>query len=141
MNQGIIDARKKEISNIRAYEEELQDLKIKLMQIQYAEENVHGISYDRQPGTTNPAVISQNRLALADEREKIEQQVNEVLCLVNRVLRLLNAMEKEDRRMVMDVLVDRKAYAKVCEERDISSTSVLFKRINGIVEDAIKKAE
>ena len=134
-----IDAIKNEIKNLRYYESELQRLKDKLMQIEYAEENVKGVNFSKQPGTTNPSVISQNRLSLIEEKIKAELQVNEVLCLVNRILRWLNAMEKEDRMIVMDVLVDRKPYAQVCEEKGISSTGTLFRMINGIIEDAIKK--
>ena len=140
MNEEI-DARKKEISNLRYYQTELQRLKTKLMQIQYAEEGVRAISYNKIPGTTNGLLLALKRHDLIEEKEKVEQQVDETLCLVNRVLRVLNAMPKEDRKIVMDVLVDRKPYAQVCEERGISSTSVLFRLINGIIEDAIKKAD
>lgn len=135
-----IDALKNEIRNLPYYEAEMQRLKLKLMQIEYAEENVKGVSFDRQPGTTNPSIIAENRLALIDEKLKAEQQVNEILCLVNRILRLLNAMEKEDRKLVMEILVDRKPYLDVCKERRIASTSVLHRRINSIIEEAIKKA-
>lgn len=135
-----VDAIKNEIRNLPYYEAEMQRLKLKLMQIEYAEENVKGVSFDRQPGTTNPSIIAENRLALIDEKLKVEQQVNEILCLVNRILRLLNAMEKDDRKLVMEILVDRKPYLDVCKERGIASTSVLHRRINAIIEEAIKKA-
>ena len=134
-----IDAIKNEIKNLRYYESELQRLKDKLMQIEYAEENVKGVSFDRQTGTTNPSVISENRLSLIEKKIEVELQVNEILCLVNRILRWLNAMERDDRIIVMDVLVDRKPYAQVCEEKGISSTGTLFRMINGIIEDATKK--
>lgn len=134
-----IEAIKNEIRNLRYYESELQRLKDKLMQIEYAEENVKGVNFSKQAGTTNPSVISQNRLSLIEEKIKVELQVNEVLCLVNRILRWLNAMERDDRLIVMDVLVDRKPYAEVCKNRGISSTGALFRKINAIIEEAIKK--
>lgn len=136
----MIEATKNEIRNLPLYEAEIKRLKEKREELIYHEENVKGVSFDRQPGTTNPSVLAEKRLDMIEKIVRIEEEIQELKLLVNRIKRVLNAMEKEDRSLVREVLIEKKSYREVCEEKNISSTSVLHKKIEGIIAEAIKKA-
>ena len=136
----MIEATKNEIINLPKYEAEIKRLKEKIKELVYEEENVKGVSFDRSPGTTNPSVLAEKRLDMIEIIVRIEEEIHELELLCNRAKRVLNAMEKEDRDLVREVLIERKSYRQVCEEKNISSTSVLHGRINSIIAEAIKKA-
>ena len=136
----MIEATKNEIINLPKYEAEIKRLKEKIKELVYEEENVKGVSFDRQPGTTNPSILAEKRLDMIEKIVRIEEEIHELETLCNRAKRVLNAMEKEDRDLVREVLIERKSYREVCEEKNISSTSVLHGRINSIIAEAIKKA-
>ena len=136
----MVEATKNEIINLPKYEAEIKRLKEKIKELVYEEENVKGVSFDRQPGTTNPSVLAEKRLDMIEIIVRIEEEIHELELLCNRAKRVLNAMEKEDRDLVREVLIERKSYREVCEEKNISSTSVLHKRIEDIIGEAIKKA-
>lgn len=137
--QDRIEAAKNEIRNLRHYEKERKRIKEKIKKIEYDEENVRGISYDHQPGTTNPSVISQNRLALIEEKEKRERELLEIDIFIKRIYRWLNKMGKKEREVVEAVLVERKKYREVAKEKNISSTSLLSYYIDRAIEKALEK--
>lgn len=134
------EAIKNEIRNLPYYTDEMKRLKDLKAQLIYEEENVKGVSFDRQPGTTNPSVQAEKRFALIERIVMIDEELAELSMLINRVKRILNAMQSEDRVLVIEILVRRKPYADVIRDRGIASTSVLHRRINAIIEEAVKKA-
>ena len=136
----MVEATKNEIRNLPIYQAEIKRLKEKREELIYQEENVKGVSFDRSPGTTNPSVLAEKRLDMIEIIVRIEEEIAELETLCKRAKRVLNAMEKEDRDLVREVLIERKSYREVCEEKNISSTSVLHGRINSIIAEAIKKA-
>lgn len=136
----MIEAIKNEIKNLPIYEAEIKRLKEKKEELIYHEENVKGVSFDRSPGTTNSSVIAEKRLDMIEKIVRIEEEIKELKLLVNRIKRVLNAMEKEDRSLVREVLIEKKSYRQVCEEKNISSTSLLNYYIDRAVEKAIKKS-
>lgn len=136
----MIEATKNEIRNLPIYQAEIKRLKEKREELIYHEENVKGVSFDRQPGTTNPSVLAEKRLDMIEIIVRIEEEIAELETLCKRIKRVLNAMEKEDRDLVREVLIERKKYADVCKEKNISSTSLLHRRIEQIIGEAIKKS-
>lgn len=138
MNQ--IDAVKNEIKNLRFYEKEIKRIKEQIKGIEYEEENVKGVLYSKQPGSTNPLDANLRRLQLIEKKEEKEDELNEFRILVNRIYRWLNRMEEEERKLVEAVLVERKNYASVIKEKNISSKSLLSYYIDRAIEKAIKKS-
>ena len=134
----MIEATKNEIKNLPIYQAEIKRLKEKREELIYHEENVKGVSFDRSPGTTNPSILAEKRLDMIEIIVRIEEEIAELETLCKRAKRVLNAMEKEDRDLVREVLIERKSYREVCEEKNISSTSVLHGRLNAIIGEAIK---
>lgn len=134
-----IDAAKNEIKNLRFYEKEIKRIKEQIDGIEYEEENVKGVLYSKQPGSTNPLEANLRRLELIEKKEEKEDELYEFCILINRIYRWLNRMETEERKLVEAVLVERKNYASVIKEKNISSKSLLSYYIDRAIEKAIKK--
>lgn len=138
--QDRIEAAKNEIRNLRFYQSEIKRIKERIEQIEYDEANVKGVLYSKQPGSTNPLEANLRRLDLIEKKEELEEQVYEFCILMNRIYRILNAMEQEERDLVEAVLIEKRKYSEVAKEKNISSTSLLNYYIDRAIEKAIKKS-
>lgn len=74
----------KEIEAMRAYWYSLRDLQIEIEKIEYDEENVRAVRYDREPSTPNPNA-QEKRFDLIDKKEELEKMVDRTLLKYNPI--------------------------------------------------------
>ena len=84
----------KEIEAMRAYWYSLRDLQIEIEKIEYDEENVRAVRYDREPSTPNPNA-QKKRFDLIDKKEELEKMVDRTLLKYNPIkLSVIETLEK-----------------------------------------------
>ena len=135
-----VEAYKNELKNIWFYQEEETRLQSLIDDILYEMENVKGVDYSKQVGSNNPSAAENKKLKLIEVYNKYLKKKKEIVDKEKSVCRVLNRMKKEERDLVIDVVTGNKKYREICEEKNISSSS-LFNQINNIILEAIKKAD
>lgn len=135
-----VDAFKNELKNLRFYEKKIREFKEKKEVLEYEMQNVKGIDYSKQSGTYNESSVNFKRLAMIDEMEWIEKQIEYWEAKVVPIRKVLNRMNKEDRKLVTDVVTRKRTYKSVCIEKKIVP-STLFNMIHYIIAEAQKKGE
>lgn len=135
-----VDAFKNELKNLRFYEKKIREFKEKKEVLEYEMQNVKGIDYSKQSGTYNESSVNFKRLAMIGEMEWIEKQIEYWEAKVVPIRKVLNRMNKEDRKLVTDVVTRKRTYKSVCIEKKIVP-STLFNMIHYIIAEAQKKGE
>lgn len=141
INKDAVEAYKNELKNMWFYMRMLTDIENDIELVEYDMSGVKGIDYSKEMGGThNPEATEQRRLKLIEEYNRLVEKRKEIKDKQNSICKVLNAMETEDRNMIIDVVASRRKYRDVCKERNITSTATLTNMINEIIDEAIKKA-
>ena len=140
MNKEEIEAFKNELKNLWFYHKKITECHSKLELLEYDMENVKGVDYTKQHGTYNEHRAELKKLAMIEEKGKIEGEMLGWQIKEAYLAKVLKQMSEDERELVIEVIADGRKYRDVCEERKINNTSSLFLLINQIIDSAIKKA-
>lgn len=134
-----VDAFKNELKNLRFYRKKIKEFREKKETLEYEMQNVKGVDYSKQSGTYNQSAVEMRRLAMIGEMEWIEKQIKKWAEKEKAITEVLDQMQADDRKLVLDVVANKKRYKDVCAERGIIPSS-LFNMIHYIIAEAQKKA-
>lgn len=94
-----------EIEAMKAYWYSLRDLQMKIEEIEYQEQNVKGIRYDKEPGSHDPNA-EQYRLELVEKKNELEQMIDRTMLkylpIKKSVIDALEKMKIPDRIIVCE---------------------------------------
>lgn len=135
-----IEAFKNELKNFKYYIAEINNLKKEIDLLEYEARNVKGIDYSKQSShNCNEHAIAMKRLQQVEEMEELLQEKNECEMMVRRIARRLNKLNDDDRKLLIDVIANKKKYRAVCKELNLNNTSSLFNKINDIIQNVLPR--
>ena len=136
-----VAAYKNELKNLEFYRKKRKEYEDKKEAIEYEMAGVKGVDYSKQKGSYNESAVLLKQLALSATLDYTIEMLKMWAYKEQYVKSVLNYMEADDRDLVLDVIVRRKTFRKVCNERNIPSTSSLLNRMNQIIAEALEEME
>lgn len=133
-----IEAFKNELKNLWFYQKKAREFDSKIELLIYEMENVKGVDYTKTHGTGNPEAIEQNRLKMIELKESLEQKKAFWEAKENYLCGILKNMSSFDRRLVIEVIADKRKYSAVCKELNIGKSSLAY-RVDRAILQALKK--
>lgn len=135
-----IEAFKNELKNYQFYLDEYDAVSKEIELMIYQMSGVKGIDYSKQSGNSfNESASEIKRLSMIEQLNELEIEKKEISMMILRINRKMSSLTKDERNLLMRLIVDKKTYEEICDELQIANKSLLYNEINKIIEKAIKK--
>lgn len=139
MARSDVEAFKNELKNLRYYHNKMDFLADEIAMLEYEMANVKGVDYSKQGGNNyNASAVEYKKLKMIDQYEELLKKKKKLNIRIADIYEVLDRMDVSDRALVMGVVAEKRKYRDMCRELGISNTSILYNRINEIIERAIQ---
>ena len=139
MPRSDVEAFKNELKNFHYYHNKMDILNDEIAMLEYEMENVKGVDYSKLGGNNyNPVAVEHKKLQMIERYEKLLEKKKNLNIRISGIYEVLDRMDVSDRALVIGVVAEKRKYRDMCRELGISNTSILYNRINDIIERAIQ---
>lgn len=138
MGRVDIEAFKNELKNLWYYQKKVREFDDRIELLIYEMENVKGVDYTKTHGAGNQEAIEHNRLKMIELKESLEQNKAFWEAKEKYLCGVLKNMTSFDRKLVIEVIADKRKYSDVCKEMNIGKSSLAY-RVDKAILEALKK--